>query len=157
MDTTTSSPRRVSRWVLAGLVAVLAVAVVAAGLLIANDGGNSNAASNTSTQIASVRAACQNWLDSDQTQPGSAGWCNGMADWMTQRMGQAMGPQMMWGDPERMRATCQQWMTSNPPAGATVDAQSWCDSMVAWMSDRIGDWNGSGDWDDWMMNSTRGR
>jgi hypothetical protein len=59
-----------------------------------------------------------------------------MADWMTQRMGQSgMGPQMMWGDPERMRATCQEWMSTNPPDQTAVDPESWCAGMAEWMSD----------------------
>jgi hypothetical protein len=159
METTTStpSPRRVSRGVLAGLVAAVGIAAVAAGVLIARDDDNQDSV-GSSSQVASVSAACQSWLDSDPTQPGTAGWCNGMADWMTQRMTQGgMGPQMMWGDPDRMRDTCQQWMTANPPGGTDVDAQSWCDSMVGWMSDHMGDWSGRDDWDDWTMHGMGGR
>ena len=43
-----------------------------------------------------------------------------------------------------MRATCQQWMAEDP--GATNGGGQWCDQMVDWMSDHMGDW------DQWMRN-----
>jgi hypothetical protein len=45
-----------------------------------------------------------------------------MADWMSDHMAATeIDPQMMWGDPDRMRSTCQRWVTQAPPAGAADD------------------------------------
>jgi hypothetical protein len=50
------------------------------------------------------------------------------------------GSGMTWGDPDRARETCQEWMDDNPSASASagVDARQWCDAMVDWMSDHMG-------------------
>lgn len=60
------------------------------------------------------------------------------------------GPQMMWGDPGRLRAICEHWLRTSPPSGAPTDATNWCDSMVSWITTHIGNWSGRGTWGDWM-------
>jgi hypothetical protein len=71
-----------------------------------------------------------------------------MTDWMNGRMGQRqdgmMMGSMMWQDPDSMRDTCQQWMADNPTA--TNGSAEWCDQMVDWMGDHMGDW------DQWMRD-----
>jgi hypothetical protein len=42
-------------------------------------------------------------------------WCSTIVDWMQGQMrgGQMMGS-MMWGDPQRLRDTCNRWMATDP-------------------------------------------
>ena len=74
-----------------------------------------------------------------------------MAAWMTERMhGGTPQSSTMWANPDAMRATCQQWMSTAPVIAASgEDASSWCNQIVAWMSQY-----GSqlGQWHDWMMH-----
>jgi hypothetical protein len=148
----TRSPRQGSRAVLAGVIALVAAAGIAAGTLIARD-DDTVGASDAASQVAAVRGACESWLDSDTTQPGTANWCTGMAEWMMRRVDRdGIGPEMMWGDPGRMGDACQQWMAASPRDGTEVDAERWCSSMVTWMGDHMGDWSGRVHWDDWMMH-----
>lgn len=133
------------RWiVLAVVVAVLAVGGVAAAVIANRD----DSPSYDTAQISWMHQGCQQWAESHQGSNGPGdGWCSSMTDWMNGRMdqrqgGMMMGP-MMWQDPDSMRATCREWMAVNPTAGGTVE---WCDEMVSWMSDHMGDW------DQWMQN-----
>ena len=59
----------------------------------------------------------------------------------------------MWSNPDQMRATCEQWMSSSPQAsGPTQHGGRWRDQMVSWMIKHMGDWN---HWDQgWMMNGS---
>jgi hypothetical protein len=55
---------------------------------------------------------------------------------------------MMWSNPEQMRDTCQQWMSTTGSAG--TNGSTWCGDMVDWMRKNMGDWDS---WDHgWMMN-----
>lgn len=72
-----------------------------------------------------------------------------MAGWMTDHMPNSdpMGGPMMggpWDSPQAMRDWCTQAMGGQ----AGVDnPTAWCDQMVGWMSDHMGNWD---DWhDDW--------
>jgi putative membrane protein len=101
------------------------------------------AAGPVTLQIAAARQACQQWLDDSAASQGGAGpgagWCNDMARWMTDNMatGQMMMGPMMWSSPEAMRDVCVQAMGT----GQRADATQWRDQMVAWMSQRMGDWD----------------
>jgi hypothetical protein len=141
---------------------VIAAAVIVAiglGVGLGVGLGSSGAASATgpgtgvsqATQLASLQTGCQQWLDSAPAEPGTAQWCTDMTQWMSAYMVRSgMGPQMMWGDPGSLTASCERWISATPPPGAPADATSWCDSMAAWMNAHIGSWGGGGDWSDWM-------
>ena len=142
------APKRTGRrWiVLAIVIGVVAVGGAAAAVIANRQDGPSY----DTAQIGWVNQGCQQWADSHLGADGpSEGWCSSMTDWMNGRMGQRhggtmMGP-MMWEDPDSMRATCQQWMAAANPT-ATNGSGQWCDQMVDWMSDHMGDW------DHWMRN-----
>ncbi|HAN36515.1 MAG: hypothetical protein GYA65_18005 [Actinobacteria bacterium] len=70
-----------------------------------------------------------------------------MTAWMNQQVtdGRMMG-MMMWGDPDRMLASCQSWAGSSNTGAPPL---SWCDDMIAWMRQHM-----NGDWDGWMMNGS---
>ncbi len=51
---------------------------------------------------------------------------------------------MMWGSATVLRSTCLQWMTTENSGMAGGSA--WCDQMVSWMSQHVGNW------DQWMMS-----
>ena len=156
VDVATTSPRR-TRTVAVAVVAAAAIIGVLIGVAIARDDDGTTAAVSSGAQVASVQQACQQWLDGNSSMMGDPDWCSAMAGWMSQSMmGNGMGPQMMWGDPERMRATCEQWMTTDPPAGATVDPGAWCASMVDWMATHMRGWSGEDTWDGWMNGPMMG-
>jgi hypothetical protein len=74
-----------------------------------------------------------------------------MVGWITNRVasGQMMGS-MMWSNPQQMRETCEQWMSTNASNATNVSA--WCGEMVAWRTQNRGDWN---QWNrGWMMNGS---
>jgi hypothetical protein len=41
-------------------------------------------------------------------------------------------------------------MTTSPPSGTTAAAESWCSSMVSWMTGHMGNWSGHDSWGAWM-------
>ncbi len=149
---------RPARWVLVfALVAVVVGGIgVTVGILATRDSTNPAVATTPTAQVTSVRQACQQWLADDPTYADTQGWCSNMAAWMSTNLnGNEMGPQMMWGDPDRLRATCQQWLTESPPAsGTSRDDQGWCDDMVDWMLDHMSGWSGRADWGDWMSHGS---
>lgn len=137
----------------------LVVGVVAVGLLglligvlISRDDGPTRTVA-ASSQVASVQQACRQWMGDTPTMVGDPSWCTSMSAWMTDSMANnGMGPQMMWGDPDRMQATCEQWMSTNPPTGTNVDPTTWCTSMVDWMAGHMQAWSGNDSWNGWTMN-----
>ena len=142
--TTSSGPR----WLIVGIVT--AVVVLFGGVLVAIAAKDDDRSSYDASQIGWMRDSCEQWSAdySGNGPPGS--WCGSVADWMNDRLGQGssngmMTGQMMWQDPDSMRATCEQWVTTTPNADVS-DAQSWCGQMVDGMSQQ------HDDWDDWMMN-----
>lgn len=140
------SKRTGRRWIaLAVVVAVLAVGGVGAAAIANRDDGPTF----DTAQIGWMHQGCQQWADSYQSGDGpSDGWCSSMTDWMNGRIGQRRGGpmmgSMMWQDPGSMRATCQLWMADD--STATNGSGRWCDHMVDWMSDHMGDW------DQWMRS-----
>ena len=148
MAATISPPRR--RYLLiAALIVAVGVAGVLVGAAVTGDDGSTSTA--TAAQVSSVQQGCEQWFDAGGTMMGDRTWCAGMAGWMSEAMANGgMGPQMMWGDPARMQATCQQWMADNPPSGTAVDPGEWCSSMVGWMAGHMSGWSGNDSWDGWM-------
>lgn len=140
-----TTPRRALNprvpWIVGALAAIALVGVVVGAAV-----GRDESAAETG-QIASIRHACEQWHDAD-AQPAMppTDWCSDMAGWMTGRMGSdpAMD-HMMWGDPSRMRSTCQQWMTTT----GSDSSDEWCARMVDWMAGHTDDWNAG---DGWMMH-----
>ena len=110
-------------WLLAGVVAVLAV--VASTLFVARDNGASSNQTVTSGHLASIQQACGQWR-SAYTGSHHRGMFNTMVGWMTtQTDGGYMMGSMMWGDAGRIRDTCLRWMaTASAVSGATSNASA---------------------------------
>lgn len=136
-------------------VAVLLGAGLGAGLGVGLSGSSGQSPTQTSSaQLASVQLGCQQWLDVAPARSGTSQLCSDMTEWMFQYMVRyGAGPQMMWGNPGRLGATCEQWMTENPPAGMTVST-SWCKSMVAWLGSHTRSWSNRATWAEWMMRGS---
>jgi hypothetical protein len=152
VDESRPAPRRSRLWL--AVVGVAVAAVVGGGIalgLVLTQGTNQTLSPSQSSELASVQTACQRWLSASPGQPGTGQWCSEMAGWMSQEIEHdGIGPQMMWGDPTSFQSACEQWMTTSPPSGAPTNAQSWCDSMVSWMSANVGNWTGRNSWGNWM-------
>ena len=134
-----------------GLAAAVVVAAVAVGIALARDDNSSSTNAVAARQLASMQQACQRWTGSSAPALGdtsASASCAAMTDWMGQQLqGGHMTGVMMWGSATTMRDTCSQWMATGPSATASASSsQAWCDAMVTWMGQRIGNW------DDWMMN-----
>lgn len=146
-EVATTIPRR--RWTL--LVAAIALVAAGLGVGVAIAAGRDNTSpeqASTTVQVSNVNRACTNWMmSSPTTSPGTSNWCGDMTTWMSQQVnkGPMMGP-MMWGDPDRMLASCQSWVNSGNAGAPPV---SWCNDMITWMRQHM-----SGDWDGWMMNGS---
>jgi hypothetical protein len=135
-----------------GVVAV-AVAGIGIGNALAGRDDTSSPAQAATGQLADINQACTTWVISDTRSGGTPGrWCQDMTSWMNQQMAnRSMMGSMMWGDPERMLATCRSWVTANPSVDRPSD---WCDSMLRGMWPHMtGDW---GDWDDSMNGPMMG-
>ena len=129
-------------WLLAGIVVVVLTGA-AIGVLVARDDANPDRAVTGTAQLVSIQEACGQWRDANtDSQVPSASWCTAMVGWMTAQMnGGHMTGAMMWGDPDRMRDTCQRWMATAPAvSGSSTNASAWCTAMVGWMT-RNGAWN----------------
>lgn len=132
------------------------LAVVALTLAACSSSPNSQPASSNdqAAELTSLQTGCEQWLEANPSEGGAAD-CTSMVHWMSTNAGRYGGPEMMWGDPSRLSSTCQQWIGANPPAGVTASPESWCSSMVAWMTNNIGNWTGRSGWGTWMMHGPR--
>lgn len=133
--------------VVAIVVAVVAAVTIGALVLTRDD---DPAPANAGQRIAVTQAACQQWLDGYSTGGTAvppAGWCEDMGRWMSDQAdrGSMMGSQM-WGSPQAMIDSCQDWAGTT----ATGSAAQWCGQMATWMSQHMGGWDDSQDWDDHM-------
>ena len=146
-----AAPPLARRWKLAAGLAA-GVAVLAVGIVVFAFTRDGDQQTTGAQQVDAARRACQQWLDSDSASSGNApggAWCDDMAGWMSDNManGQMMRGPMMWDSPQAMRDVCVQ-ATGTGQAGID-DPAPWCDQMVAWMSQRMGDWdNWHAYWDD---------
>lgn len=139
-----------------GVPAVLGLVLVAIAAFAVNRNttrGPSGAQTLRGQRIASTEAACEQWLASagpaTDARPASA-WCAGMTGWMSDQMAAGhMAGTTMWNGPQSMRDACHQW-TATAAAAAASAMTGRCDQMVAWMSQHMGQWNGSHDWDTHM-------
>ena len=133
---------------------VLAVLVIAGGTWAVVAAQDNDTPSYDAVQIGWMHQGCQQWVDSSQGAGPNDAWCTSMTDWMNQRLGPSASAQngmmmgsMMWQDPASMRATCEQWIGTNPsgvPGG--TDGNAWCAQMTDWMNEHMGGW------DNWMHN-----
>jgi hypothetical protein len=95
-------------------------ASTAVGLALADDDDRPG---NTG-QVGNVQQTCRRWV-ATEAPGGESGWCIDMTGWMSDEMGRTgMSPQMMWGDPNRMLASCRQWVSDRSPAD-TLEAEAW--------------------------------
>lgn len=125
-----------------------------AAVVMTHDGDNgTNLALQPAAHVSSLQQGCGQWLAQDAAESETPGWCAGLTEWMTHHMGATgMSPQMMWGSPEQMRASCRQWINDDSTAAGTLDGQDRCDAMVEWMNRHMGTWSGRQNWGDWMMH-----
>jgi len=140
------------RLVIAGIaLAVLAIAGTAVAVIINRD----DTPFYDTAQIGWMHEGCQQWAESYRGGDAPDGTsCTAMTDWMTDRMGanasgrtgMMMGP-AMWQDPASMRATCEQWMATDPSGVPdAMSTETRCGQMVDWMDQNMGGWN------DWMTS-----
>ena len=104
------------------LVAVVAAAVLLAGVLIGRAGDDG------ADDWAGVRARCEQTagtfgVDADR--------CGEMVAWMADnhRDGRMAGPGSMMGDGAMLRSACNQWLGSGGPMRSEQD-EDWCDAMA---------------------------
>lgn len=128
--------------------AVAAVAAIAVLAFALRDGDGSSTNKLTSLQLTSMQSVCRQWPASTASAPRGvpAGQgCASMVDWMSQqvRSGHMAGVRM-WGTAAAMGASCRSWWAAGGGGASADSGQAWCDEMVSWMSDHIGNWP------DWM-------
>lgn len=122
------------------------VGLAGAGIGIAISAGGDGTTPAATEQVASIRDGCSQWVDDRTDDPVDPEWCVRMTDWMRERLDDhGMGPQMMWGDADDLRATCRRWATT------TADPDDWCDDMVGWMEEHMGSWGDRDSEHGWMM------
>jgi hypothetical protein len=143
--------RRPARTAVIG--ALVGGGLVAAVVMARGDDNSTDLGLQPAAQVSSLQQGCGQWLAQDAAESETPGWCAGLTEWMTHHMGATgMGPQMMWGSPEQMRASCRQWIDTDSSAAGTLDGQARCDAMVDWMNGHMRAWTGRQNWDDWMMH-----
>ena len=152
----TPSPARSPIWTRAAITASLAavVAIVAVVIAFTRDDGTGGATDQAliSQRIAATQSACQQWAG--PTGPTAlapnAARCGAMGTWMYGQManGHMMGG--AWASPQAMVDACRQWSAAASSTVSDVDPTAWCQQMVTWMTQRMGAWNNSQDWDNHM-------
>jgi hypothetical protein len=141
----TSTGRRHALWLILILLAVAALIIVGVIVFSSDSSGVSE------QQLASVQRVCGEWSGNSAPRLGTSSAstaCSTMADWMDQQLrnGKMTGP-MMWGTATTMGSTCRQWMDTGSRASiSTTPSPGWCNQMVSWMEQHVGDWG------NWMMN-----
>jgi hypothetical protein len=142
----TSSVRHHAIWLI--LIGLAVAVLVIIGVIVFTSGGSGVTAEQ---QLASVRHVCVQWSGNSAPRLGTnsaSATCSTMAAWMNEQLrnGKMTGP-MMWGTAAAMGATCRDWLNTESRASISASASSaWCDEMVGWMEQHIGNWDG------WMMN-----
>jgi hypothetical protein len=145
MSDGTSPVRRHALWLILILLAVATLIIVGVIVFSSDSSGVSE------QELASVQRVCGEWTGNSALSLGTSSAstaCSAMADWMDQQLrnGKMTGP-MMWGSATTMGSTCRQWMDTVSRASiSTTPSPGWCNVMVSWMEQHIGNWS------DWMMN-----
>ena len=154
LPTSTPHPSKVGRRrravLSAGLAVGLLVAAIAVGVGVSRDDNPSSPGALAPLQLASMQQTCEEWTGASAPHLGGASAsvaCVAMTDWMSQqlRSGHMTGT-MMFGSATTMGAACSAWMATEPAAIASGSTQPWCDDMVTWMTQHIGNW------DEWMTH-----
>jgi len=141
--------RRRGIWLVA--VGLAAAVLIIVGIVAIRGNSSPSTGAIANQQLASVQVACQQWSGSLAPTLGNASAsaaCSTMAAWMSEQLRNGrMTGSMMWGTATAMAATCRQWMgTDSRPTVSGTASPAWCDEMVSWMEQHIGNWH------DWMMN-----
>jgi hypothetical protein len=137
-----AEPRSRRTWFpwLAALLGIVAIAVGAIALVVAvRDDDGTDVTPMAMRQLAAVEQACEQWRGGARSgAPGD--WCGDMTAWMGGQMrGGGMSGSMMWGDPDRMRDSCERWTTDETVPDAPGAAA--CGDMVEWMRGHVGEWH----------------
>jgi hypothetical protein len=134
--------------VVVGIIVAVVAAVTIGALVLSGD--DDPAPDDAGQRIAATQAACQQWLQNYSTDGAAvppAGWCEDMGRWMSDRAASgSMTGSMMWGNPQAMIDSCQDWADT----ATTGSTAQWCGQMATWMSQHMGTWDDSQDWDDHM-------
>jgi len=147
------------KWI-AGAAVVVALIAIAVAVVVLTRDDSTDTTTLGSQRVAATRDACRQWYGASRDAAGPMpprGWCDDMAGWMTDQMtdGRMMGT-TMWASPRAMVDACRSWAATSPTSATTATtatsapALGWCDAMVGWMSQHMGTWSGSEDWDDHM-------
>jgi hypothetical protein len=143
--------RRHRTRVLAG--GLLVVVLVVVGIIVFSAGGSSSTSPVAEQQLASVQRVCERWSGSSapSLDASSASFaCTNLANWMTEQLRTGrMTASMMWDSPSAFGSTCRHWLATETQSSVSgTTSPEWCDEMVSWMEQHIGNW------DDWMMHGT---
>ena len=155
-DPPAPSPATSNVWKRTAILATLAavVAVAALAFALTRDDGRSGTTDQAlvSQRIAATQSACQQWLGSSGSTPGTpnTGWCGAMGAWMSGQMTNGHMTSGAWASPQSMVDACRQWSTTATSTPSGADPTAWCQQMVTWMTQRMGGWNNSDDWDNHM-------
>ena len=141
--------RRHPLWLLA--VGLAVAALVTVGVVVLGGSSSSSKGAAADQQLASVQRACVDWTSNSAPSLGASSAsvaCTTMADWMTEQLHSGrMTGSMMWGSATTMGGTCRKWLGTDSRSSIASSAwPSWCDEMVSWMEQHIGNWDG------WMMS-----
>jgi hypothetical protein len=145
----TSPVKRHAIWLIP--ICLVVVVLIIVGVIVFSS--DSSGVADQQQQLASVQRVCKEWSGSSAAVLGTSSAsaaCSTMADWMDQQLrnGHMTGP-MMWGSATTMDSVCRQWMdTASRASISTTASPGWCDDMVSWMEEHMGNWG------DWMTSGT---
>lgn len=134
-------------------VAAIASAGVASAVWTTHGDGAPPAVADPAVQLLVVEEACDRWTDATgRALTSDDDRCAALTGWLSDTMTRTgRSPWMLWGEPMKLHTMCLSWLTERPPAGLDYrDGASWCDDLVAWMSEHVGDWKDRDGWDGWL-------
>ncbi|WP_053207085.1 hypothetical protein [Jiangella muralis] len=159
------------------LVTAVASAAVASAVWAIGDDRTQRAMSDPAQQVAVVQQACEQWTAAGRpngpSRPDRAGQmsrpgrarlgddedrCSALAAWLNGSIARTgRSPWMIWGSPQRLLLTCQDWIAQTTPPAPSA----WCDEFVGWMSANVADWSsaavrndrgGTVGWSGWLRS-----
>ena len=143
-DPRINRPIRWVLWVGAGVVVVLLVIL---SFIVFTENSASNGNVQGSQQLASIEQICRQWSGPRVGDLSARSACNDMVGWMNQQLASdGHYGSTMWGTPTALAATCRDWMMTTFAPSLSNGSAAWCDQMVGWISQHVGNWNS------WMMN-----
>lgn len=141
------------------IAAALAVAALALAVffLAREDNGTSTTGQLRAQRMAATQAACQRWRGTNMATSGpDASWCTSMTGWMSGQMSDGHMMSSMWGGPQGMTDACKKWAATGTTGASGGQSTEWCQQLATWMSEDMGGWHTSGDWDKHMGNWSGG-